>query len=82
MTTVYPAKGWAVLAWDQIDPRTVSQTERGAKVNGLALHCNEWLCCEKCWPDRKVNGLWHQVHPPGYHIVKVEIQLKEWTDDE
>jgi hypothetical protein len=67
------AEGWAVTVKGEIDVRTVSPTEIGAKVNGLMTVF--WIAVGAGASDSAVNDAWNACveDRPNVRLVQVKV---------
>lgn len=50
------ATGYAVTVDDEVDIRTVMESERGAMVNGLVMLCG--VIVTQAWTDEQIQHAW------------------------
>lgn len=73
---VLPEIGWAIVEGGVIDVRTVSQTQRAAKINWLVVSCNQTILA--IMSDEDIEEFW-KLNAPGRaaRCVEVNIELHE-----
>ncbi len=62
--------GWAVMAGDTILVKTVSDTDRAARINWLFTHGTLILAQHT---DSDVDALWEKHKESGVEVVRVKI---------